>query len=166
MPHALTLSAAAAVAIVGATATGIALGRSAVGEINPVHFQDGQETQFYADMVPNRRADWATVAADEYRQQASAPPPAAAPNATWPVAPAPVHDPKVDRALASAWREAREPAPQPRYVETVVYEQPVYQDPVPARVRRYAHYPVSRDEPPPPPPDWQEPADAGDAATQ
>jgi hypothetical protein len=170
MPHALTVPVIAAASLVGATALGVGLGRSAIAEINPVHFQDSQETQFYSDLAPNRRADWASVTAAEYRQEASVPAPAATPSMTWPAAPPAAHDRRIDRALDSAWREARAPAPDPRYVETVVYDYdpPPRPDPVPERVRRYSSYPVTRDAPPPPPPPrrWQEPADEGDAATQ
>jgi hypothetical protein len=170
MPYALTLPVVAAASIVGATAVGILLGRSAIAEINPVHFQTAEETQFFADLAPNRRADWGAVQAAEYRQQAAAPAPAPPAGgcvgcATWPAGAPQVRDPQADRALRQAWREARAPAPQVRYVERIVYED-ARPDPVPARVRRYAHYPVYRDEPPPPPPDWAEPADEGDAATQ
>jgi hypothetical protein len=165
MPHSLTLPLIAAASLVGATATGIALGHSTIAEINPKHFGVGDDgTQFYGDLAPNRRADWGSVAAAELQQAASAPPPVANTAATWPAAPPPVHDPTVDRALAQAWREVRAPAPQPRYVETVVYEQVARPDPVPERVRRYASYPVYRDQPPPP--DDEDDGPGGDAATQ
>jgi hypothetical protein len=170
MPHSLTLPFAAAAAILGATATGIALGHSTIADINPKQFAGGDDTQFYGDLAPNRRADWGSVAAAELQQATAAPPPVTNTAATWPAAPTPVHDPSVDRALAEAWREARAPAPQPRY-ETMVYESrapaPAPADPVQARVRRYASYPVYRDEPPPPPPDEEEDGPyAADAATQ
>ncbi|MBV9930809.1 MAG: hypothetical protein JO013_07675 [Alphaproteobacteria bacterium] len=168
MPHSLTLPLVAAASLVGATAGGIALGHSTIAEINPKHFAAGEDSQFYADLAPNRRADWGQVAATELQQAASAPPPVTDPAATWPVAPIPVHDPAVDRALAQAWREVRAPAPAPapRYVEPVAYEAAARPDPIPARVRRYASYPVSRDEPPPPPPPEEDDGPAGDAATQ
>jgi hypothetical protein len=170
MPHALTLPVVAGLALVGASVTGVALGRSAIAEINPAHFQDDGGSQFFADLAPNRRADWDRVQATEYQQAATAPPPAATPNATWPIATPPLHDPAVDRALAQAWREVRTPAAQVRYVERVTYEQPGYdaprEDPVPERVRRYASYPVYRDPPPPPLPERDDGPDEGDAATQ
>jgi hypothetical protein len=39
-----------------ATVTGVSLGRSAVGEINPVYFQPAT-SHFYSDLVPYRGAD-------------------------------------------------------------------------------------------------------------
>jgi len=168
MPHSLTLPLIAAATLVVATGTGIVLGHSTVAEINQKHFGgDDEGSQFYGDLAPNRRADWGSVAAAELQQATTAPPPATNTATTWPAAPAPVHDPAVDRALAQAWREVRAPAPQPRYVETVVYEQAPRPDPVPERVHRYASYPVYRDAPPPPPPpdDYDDGPD-GDAATQ
>ena len=169
MPHSLTLPLVAAATLVGATATGVMLGHSTVAEINPKHFGggDGEGSQFYSDLAPNRRADWGSVAAAELQQATTTPPPPAASAAMWPAAPPPAHDTAVDRALAQAWREVRAPAPQPRYVETAVYEVAARPDPVPERVRRYSHYPVSRDEPPPPPPpDDEDDGPDGDAATQ
>jgi len=169
MPHSLTLPLIAAATLVGGAATGIALGHSTVAEINPKHFGAGDDaaSQFYGDLAPNRRADWGQVAAAELQQAATAPPPVTNTAATWPAAPAPLHDPNVDRALAQAWREVRAPAPQPRFVETVVYEQAERPDPVPERVHRYASYPVYRDAPPPPPPpEDEDEGPGGDAATQ
>jgi hypothetical protein len=169
MPHSLTWPLVAAATLVGATATGVMLGHSTIADINPKHFGggDGGGTQFYGDLASNRRADWGSVAAAELQQATMTPPPAAvSAAATWPAAPPPVHDTAVDRALAQAWREVRAPAPQPRYVETVVYEAPARPDPVPERVRRYSHYPVYRDEPPPPPPPDDDDGPDGDAATQ
>lgn len=167
MPHSLALPVLTAVAIVGATAAGVGLGHSAIAEINPAHFQESTESQFYGDLAPNHRADWGAVSAAEYQQQAAAPPPAtAAVAATWPVAAPPARDPKIDRVLNQAWREASAPKPDVRYVERVVYVEP-RPDPVPERVHRYASYPVSRDEvPPPPPPPEDDGPDGGDAATQ
>lgn len=172
MPYSLTLPLVIAGAAGVAALGGVVLGHSAIADINPAHFHDASESQFYSDLAPNRRADWGSVSADEYRQQASAPPPAAAPNGcvgctTWPANPRPSVDPAVARELKAAWREARAPVPQVRYVEEVVYEAPPRPDPVPERVRRYARYPVMQGEaPPPPPPDWAEPDDEGDAATR
>jgi hypothetical protein len=171
MPHSLTLPLVAAATILAGTATGIGLGHSTVAEINPKHFGGGDDTQFYGDLAPNRPADWGSVAAAELQQAGTAPPPATNTAATWPLAPAPVRDRAVDRALAEAWREARAPAPRPRYAETVVYEAPAPAPAQPdpgARVRRYASYPIYRDEPPPPPPpdDEDDGPYGGDAATQ
>lgn len=143
MPHPMTIVIAAGVAIAGA-ATGVHLGRSTVGEINPAYFQD-PEVPFYSDLVPgtHQRADWAQVQAQEYQASAQTPPPpASCLNCTWPVAPAPA-----TQVVVASYDQ---PPPAPRVVrrraeapvEIYVVDQPEGRDWT--RVTRYASYQVDR----------------------
>lgn len=64
-----TMPVMAGLAILG-TALGVHLGKSAIAEIDPVHFSD-PEPRFHADLVPHARGDWAQVQVAEYRQAAA-----------------------------------------------------------------------------------------------
>jgi hypothetical protein len=147
MPSAATLPLIAALAMTGAAA-GVALGRSAGGEIDPAYHQDA-DSVFYADKVPNRSPDWATVQAQEYQEAQvvtqDAPKPAGCVGcSSWPVDYVPRRDPTVDRLYASTGydREYRQAA---REAQAAIAVEEV---PAPARERivRYASYPVSREE--------------------
>jgi hypothetical protein len=133
MPYSTTLPILAALSV-AAIGVGVHLGRATTAEINPAYQQDS-DTPFYADLVPQPRsapaqgADWQQAQAQEYQTEAAAPPPpAACIGCTWPVAPAPRHDPSVDRAL-EAWTprsamlqaEAADPAPDVEVAEVVRY---------------------------------------------
>ncbi len=57
MPHSLTFSALALLAV-GGTAGGVYLGKAAVAEIDPVHYASTwKESRFYGDMVPGASTD-------------------------------------------------------------------------------------------------------------
>jgi hypothetical protein len=161
VPHPTTLLIAAGVAVAGA-ATGVHLGRSTIGQINPAYFQD-PEVPFYSDLVPgtHQRADWAQVQAQEYQASAAAsPPPAGCMGCTWPAIPAP----QQDAALVRFDQPAAAPAPRERAeapVRIVIVEQPVAPDR--AQVERYSRYQVARDGDPAP---VEEADGEGDAGTQ
>jgi hypothetical protein len=65
MPRPLTLSILGGLSVLG-VATGVALGHSAVSEINPAYFAEAP-ARFHADRVPNRSPDWAQVQVAEYQ---------------------------------------------------------------------------------------------------
>ena len=60
----VTLPILALLAVAGAGG-GVWLGHSAIAEVDPAYFRDG-EVSFHADRVPNRSPDWAQVQAHEY----------------------------------------------------------------------------------------------------
>lgn len=126
-----------------ATVTGVSLGRSAVAEINPIHFKPAS-SHFYTDMVPYRSAGSvdADISGSDYVQPDYAY--SAAPR-DYPVAYQPRHDPAVDgieddwsasapraTAAVSTEREAADPPPAnrewiERYTTYTVASEPVTQ---------------------------------------
>jgi hypothetical protein len=146
MPASTTLPVLAGLSIVGA-AFGVSLGRSAISEINPAYF-DEPEDGFHADLVPYRSPDWAQVQADEY--QAAQQQMVAGDLGSgcvgcrdYPVTYVPQHDPAVDGYQDGYAASAPQPA------QIVIVETPAAApDPALERIRRYADYPVSRDEKP------------------
>jgi hypothetical protein len=139
MPHSTNLIILGALCATG-IAAGITLGHATVGDINPANLKN-EDAPFYSDLVPGggsrddgqrgdvQRGDWQQVQAQEYQAVQGPPPPPACLDCTWPVDPAPRHDPAVDRAL-EAWTPPSEP------LRAAVAEAPV--DPDVARVVRYA----------------------------
>ena len=139
MPQPMTLSIIGGLTVLGA-ASGVALGHSAISEINPAYFSEAA-ARFHGDQVPNRSTDWAQVQSAEYVGPAdsaalgtgcfgcsapgayiSAPPPAPSYTDAW----------LADSARAVEAVEAE-----------VIYEAP---DPERERLVRYASYPVSGEE--------------------
>jgi len=166
MSNAVTLPLIAALAMTGAAA-GVALGRSAGGEIDPAYRQD-PESVFYADKVPNRSPDWAAVQAQEYQQaqvvtQDEPKPGGCVGCSSWPVDYVPRHDPTVDRIYASPAydREYRQAVREVQAATTIDVPGPARE-----RIVRYASYPVSREEADAAAAEAAEASDQEDAATQ
>lgn len=138
MTHPLTLPALAILSVVGA-GVGIQLGRSAIAEINPVHFAEEAPSLFHADLVPYRRST------TDGPQQLAA-------NAPLPSSPtiacfgcgimAPEYHPSEPTYLAPA------ESPRARRGRRDSAEQPLEETSVqlPPDIARYAHYRVSGDE--------------------
>ncbi|MEA3053178.1 MAG: hypothetical protein QOG72_2081 [Sphingomonadales bacterium] len=136
MPYSVTLPVMAGLSLIGA-GSGVYLGRSAIAEINPVHFH-APETRFHADLVPYRSPDWAQVQVGEYQQAAlvTGLGDGCIGCRDYPVEYYPRHDPAVD-ASASA------PGPALEFAEAAPEPE---RDPELARVERYASYPLTADD--------------------
>ena len=148
MPATTTLPIMAGLSILGA-ALGINLGRSAVSEINPVYFNEADDS-FHSDLVPYRSPDWAQVQAAEYRAAQQQPVLVGDLGSgcigcrDYPVEYVPRHDPAVDGYQDGYAASAPEPAP----AQIVIVETAAAPDPARERIARYASYPVSSDEKP------------------
>jgi hypothetical protein len=109
-----------------ATFTGVSLGRSAVAEINPIHFRAGN-SHFYSDLVPYRSSGSVepNVAADDYFQPEPAYAVATACRGCddYPVAYQPRHDKAVDGDLDD-WSATRGPEADLASAEKAVPEPP------------------------------------------
>jgi hypothetical protein len=141
MPRPLTLSIIGGLAILG-TATGVALGHSAISEINPAYFAEAP-TRFHADRVPNRSTDWAQVQVAEYQ----APDGAAGLGTGCFGCSGPIDYVSASTPSASytdTWLADAERASEPVQA-AVVYETP---DPEREQIVRYASYQVSSDDEP------------------
>lgn len=144
MIHPMTLSLMGLLSLVGAGA-GVYLGKSAVGEIDPVYFSSPERgSRWHADLSP-------------YRSSVAAPELSGSPGmvyasgscigcTTYPEEYYPVHDASIDR-YEKAWAEVREPE-----VQVAVY-QPSSSSDQPARdadlalIDRYARRPTTGDDP-------------------
>jgi hypothetical protein len=139
MPRPLTLSILGGLSILG-VATGVALGHSAISEINPAYFAEAP-ARFHADRVPNRSPDWAQVQVAEYH----APDGPAGLGAGCFGCRGPIDYVSSSTPAASytdAWLADAERAAEPVPAE-VIYET---SDPERERVVRYASYQVASDD--------------------
>jgi hypothetical protein len=131
-----------AVLAAAGSVTGVYLGRSAIGEINPA-YHDEPETRFHADLVPNRASFSAPVTRAGYltpaeRQQALGG--SCVGCRTYPEEYYPVHDSSVDKYQPGYAEMVEVPAPQPAVYEPAPQEEERAADF--AAVERYASYPV------------------------
>ena len=145
MPVSTTLPIMAGLSILGA-ALGITLGKSAIAEINPAYFNEGDD-EFHADLAAYRSPDWAQVHQAEYRAVQQ---PVIVGELgsgcigcrAYPVEYVPRHDPAVDAYVEGGLIRAPEPT-----VVTPAEPAPAA-DPDRERIVRYASYPVSSEERP------------------
>ena len=138
MVNSMTLPIAAALSLVGA-ALGVHFGRSAIGEINPVFYDQADEYFSFASLSPNRpRATGASHPADFWESELSVSPEAYCPGC----------DDDRQIAVDGGYRW---PAYSVSAVE-VVEPEPVYvaeaSNPAHAEVDRYAHFQVAAAEAP------------------
>lgn len=137
MPRSMTLPILAGLSILGA-AGGVALGRSAIAEIDPAYFA-GAPTRFHADQVPNR-PDWAQVQVAEFHGQA---PEAGLGTGCFGCSASPVvYAAPAVTTYGDSWLAEAEAAAAP--AEEVFA--PAAPDPDRERLIRYASYPVTADE--------------------
>jgi hypothetical protein len=145
MPSPFTLPIVAGLSIVGGL-SGIWLGHSAIGQVNPFFFS-APETRFHADQAPYRSPDWAQLRATEEAMNAGSEIVSCIGCNNWPEEYRPVRD-AAFRTLDSGvviWppdAAAEEPAPGPA-VAAAAEREP---DPDWRRVQAYSSYPIdSRD---------------------
>ena len=144
MPHPLTLSTLAVLAVAG-TVGGVFLGRSAIAEINPAYY-DEPETRFHADLVPNppgfdapsvRQAGYLTDG-----EAASALGTGCVNCLTYPEEYYPVHDSSVDKYQPGYAEMIETPEPQAAVDVSEPDEQDEQRNADFAAVERYASYAV------------------------
>ncbi len=140
MAHSTTLPILAGLTMLGAVA-GVQLGRSAVADIDPIHYGE-PDTKFHADLVPYRSAgqDGATLLA----AREDVPITSCIGCRAFPEEYRPIHDPAVD-GLEDGWSASAGLAAAPAPVEAEPAAPAAAPDPEREAVTRYASYPISEE---------------------
>jgi hypothetical protein len=149
MARQFMLPTAAIMSLVGA-AMGVYLGNGAIGEINPAHFKkEAFASKFYADMVPNRSRDWASVQLAELSaaEMGQALGKGCVGCRTYPEEYYPVHEASLGKPQV-VLAQVAEAAPAVAETENgvTVHRGSSEPPPPPNVVERYAHFQVSAEE--------------------